>query len=293
DYVLAAPAARSYILYAEALAGEIGVRDIAAGTYDFYWLDTATGTTLTQSGVAVAGGSRTWPRPAGIGTDVAVWIAPAGGSGGDGRAGNQPPTARATASPAAGDAPLAVTFDASASDDADGRIVAYAWDFGDGTRASGAVVSHTYTNPGTYSTLLSVTDDAGAAATTTVRVSVADPAGGATGHRLLVSTRPERTGAVPLSGQTVSGAIYVFVDPEDGIRTSFAERVDFYLDDPTMRGAPVQRERSAPYDFAGGDGTLARPFDTGTLARGSHTITAAVPLADGTTEIIHAVFTVN
>ncbi|MDV7396117.1 PKD domain-containing protein, partial [Arthrospira platensis SPKY1] len=46
---------------------------------------------------------------------------------------NQPPVASLTASPLVGDPPMLVQFDASASSDADGQIVRYDWDFGDGT----------------------------------------------------------------------------------------------------------------------------------------------------------------
>ncbi|RPH94297.1 MAG: PKD domain-containing protein, partial [Calditrichaeota bacterium] len=43
-----------------------------------------------------------------------------------------------------------VSFDGSRSSDEDGRITVYAWDFGDGKTASGASVSHSYLNPGTF-----------------------------------------------------------------------------------------------------------------------------------------------
>ncbi|WP_299298041.1 PKD domain-containing protein [uncultured Tateyamaria sp.] len=55
----------------------------------------------------------------------------------------------------------AAVFDASASVDADGALTGYAWDFGDGTTASGVVVAHAYNTPGTYKLRLTVMDDAG------------------------------------------------------------------------------------------------------------------------------------
>jgi PKD repeat protein len=51
--------------------------------------------------------------------------------------------------------------DASASTDANGVIVGYAWDFGDGAKSNGALASHTYASPGVYSVTLTVTDDSG------------------------------------------------------------------------------------------------------------------------------------
>uniref|UniRef100_UPI0005BE4E51 PKD domain-containing protein n=1 Tax=Cellulosimicrobium cellulans TaxID=1710 RepID=UPI0005BE4E51 len=67
---------------------------------------------------------------------------------------------------------LKASFDASTSGDPDGTVVAYAWDFGDGTSGAGAVVEHTYQNPGSYDAVLTVTDDDGATSSVTHRVSV-------------------------------------------------------------------------------------------------------------------------
>lgn len=63
-------------------------------------------------------------------------------------------------------------FDATGSSDPDGAIASYSWDFGDGTVASGAIVSHAYTRAGTYSVRLTVTDDDGASATSAMAVTV-------------------------------------------------------------------------------------------------------------------------
>jgi PKD repeat protein len=86
---------------------------------------------------------------------------------------NTPPVAAATASPATGTAPLIVTFDGRGSTDADGTIASYQWNFGDGTSGSGSVVQHTYQNAGTYTATLTVTDNNGATASTTVPVVAA------------------------------------------------------------------------------------------------------------------------
>ena len=39
---------------------------------------------------------------------------------------------------------VALNFDGSGSSDPDGTIVAYDWDFGDGTTGTGATPTHTY-----------------------------------------------------------------------------------------------------------------------------------------------------
>ncbi len=67
----------------------------------------------------------------------------------------------------------AVQFDAGASSD-NGEIVEYEWAFGDGTTASGEVVTHAYAAPGTYTATLTVTDSAGNAATDAVTVTAED-----------------------------------------------------------------------------------------------------------------------
>ena len=67
-------------------------------------------------------------------------------------------------------ATLTARFDGSASYDLDGDPMTYQWDFGDGRRATGAVVSHTYSAPGTFSATLTVRDPLGASGTTTIKV---------------------------------------------------------------------------------------------------------------------------
>jgi glucose/arabinose dehydrogenase/chitodextrinase len=54
---------------------------------------------------------------------------------------------------------VAVAFDASASTDPDGTIVAYDWDFGDSSAGSGVTTSHAYASPGTFSVTLTVRDN--------------------------------------------------------------------------------------------------------------------------------------
>lgn len=60
-----------------------------------------------------------------------------------------------------------VTFNGSGSTDSDGTIVNYSWDFGDGGSSLGAIVSHVYSSPGTYTVSLTVTDNSGATNTDT------------------------------------------------------------------------------------------------------------------------------
>ena len=70
-----------------------------------------------------------------------------------------PPVASLVVSGYAGLIPYTVNFDASGSTDSDGNIIDHRWNFGDGASARGAVVSHTYTQKGKYTVLLSVIDN--------------------------------------------------------------------------------------------------------------------------------------
>jgi PKD repeat protein len=95
--------------------------------------------------------------------------------------GNQPPMARAGGNRGAL-VGATVSFDASGSTDADGTLASYAWDFGDGSTASGATVDHAYSEAGTYLVRLVVTDDKGATGQDAAIVTV-----GAPGNRLPVA----------------------------------------------------------------------------------------------------------
>jgi len=90
---------------------------------------------------------------------------------------NQPPVAHVSATPSSGTAPLTIQFDGTSSSDPDGTIASYAWNFGDGTTGTGAVINHTYSAPGTYTANLTVTDHLGtsASAQTTITADSACP----------------------------------------------------------------------------------------------------------------------
>lgn len=67
-----------------------------------------------------------------------------------------------------------VIFDASSSWD-NIAIIAYKWDFGDGSNGTGVTTSHVYTVAGVYTVTLTVTDVSGKVATDAIVVSVVDP----------------------------------------------------------------------------------------------------------------------
>jgi PKD repeat protein/nitrous oxidase accessory protein NosD len=115
---------------------------------------------------------------------------------------NSPPVGRArlsTGSPRAGQA---VTFDGSASFDAEDPRLSIFWDFGDGTSASGAVVRHTYKRPGNYTVKARVTDGSGAVSEVVLPVTIlgAEGSGADDGWR---------TAALGGGLLTVAGAVFL------------------------------------------------------------------------------------
>ncbi len=124
---------------------------------------------------------------------------------------------------------------------------------------------------GSYATDLLVTGKDGARLTVPVVLQV-----GSGDYQLLLSGNAQRSGAAPLQGQTVSGDIYVFVGPEEGINSA-----TFFLGQQTL--SQVKREGAAPYDLGGTAGNKdALPFDTTGLADGLYQMRVDLNLDSGT-----------
>ena len=129
----------------------------------------------------------------------------------------QPPTALVSASVTSGVAPVAVSFTGSNSFDPDGGALTYAWSFGDGAGTSSvANPSYSYSTPGTYVAVLTVTDESGLSTSAQVTITVSAPlrqidvsSVSLTGTRNASTSRTSATGTVVVrdgSGVTVSGA---------------------------------------------------------------------------------------
>ncbi|WP_051683829.1 PKD domain-containing protein [Blastococcus sp. URHD0036] len=85
---------------------------------------------------------------------------------------NQAPVAAYTAT----GRDLAVAVDGTASNDTDGTVAGYSWNWGDGSaNGTGKTAAHTYAAAGTYAVALTVTDNDGATHTTSQQVTVTAP----------------------------------------------------------------------------------------------------------------------
>jgi len=87
-----------------------------------------------------------------------------------GGTGNKAPDAK-VAAPREAAVGQGVNFDGSGSKD-DGRITAYLWEFGDGSTATGAQVTHPYTRAGDFEVVLWVTDDHGQQSSASHTISI-------------------------------------------------------------------------------------------------------------------------
>ncbi len=135
---------------------------------------------------------------------------------------NQPPVANFSINVTEGAAPLEVRFDASASSDPDGTIASYAWEFGDGQTGSGRSITHSYATVGSYTPVLTVTDDRGATHSRNGSpITVNSPPG--SGEQQISGTIWHDANADGVHNEDEDGipAMIVFLDENgDGIRDS-------------------------------------------------------------------------
>lgn len=159
---------------------------------------------------------------------------------------NQAPVASFEAAP--GSAGSATQFDASGAADPDGSIVRYDWDFGDGNvlRDGGPSPQHVYTQPGTYTVTLVVTDNEGAS-TTTIFTGGTVLAGGGPGAQ---ATRRIEVAAAAVAAPLPAPPILTAQDPIPNLgETLVAEPVSGTVRvrvPGTARFVPLQSVRELP-----------------------------------------------
>ena len=112
-----------------------------------------------------------------------------------------------------------ITFSAKNSSDADGFIVFYLWDFGDGHKFAGKLVNHTYFAVGNYMVKLTVYDNAGDSSTAVKRItikSIQERVKKATVKELLSHTGDYMGQEVIVDGVFIYGKNYSFYIVDEG-----------------------------------------------------------------------------
>lgn len=188
------------------------------------------------------------------------------------------------------EAPATFSFDASGSEDPDGEVTAYRWEFGDGQSSTEVATDHTYSFPGTYRVRLIVTDDIGVQNTAfaTIQVGINAPTTGfvtpssaikrlavPTDAPLWVHANFDITAGVPYF---VRAGLDKDTDPCQDQTVVYEAGSGDELYSPSVRGAHDDRVRAADFSptaegwlvTAGDDGTL-RLTDSLGLWRGTFT----------------------
>jgi len=165
---------------------------------------------------------------------------------------NTPPVASFTWTPSTPKAGETVTYDASASTSNGVTIVSYEWDFGDGGHATGKIVTHTYTSPGTYTVKLNVTDSLGFWDIEQKQIQI----------EALPTPPPLSVSISPLSASILGGQWVTFTSTVSGGYTPYSYQ--WYLN-----GAPVSGATSNTWTFTPTTGGIYYVYLKVTDAKGN------------------------
>lgn len=183
---------------------------------------------------------------------------------------NQDPVAKLSTTPSSGIAPVTVTATTAGSYDPDGSVVSTSINWGDGSSTASASGTHTYSTPGTYTVVASVTDSLGATSTASSSITVA-------------ANQPPvvKLAVTPASGTTpvtVTASTSGSYDPDGTV----AATVLNWGDGTTTSAA----SGSHVYSTAGTYTVTATLTDNlGAKSQASATISAAAPVSTTTTGV--------
>jgi PKD repeat protein len=123
---------------------------------------------------------------------------------------DRPPIAMIAGSGTTALTSVSLTFNSTGSFDPDGTIVAYSWNYGDGSTGSGFTTSHSFTTAGTYTVTLTVTDNSGSTASASLAVVIQD--------RPPIAKLSSSTSST-ITGSTISFDGGTSTDPDGSITT--------------------------------------------------------------------------
>ena len=201
---------------------------------------------------------------------------------------NAPPHAAFQFAPTTVYVGVSVTFNGSASTDADGTIASYAWDFGDASTATGVQATHIFAAKGTFGVRFTVVDNEGLSNETTRSVAVPDRA-------------PQITSSTPGAGPVTldAGATQTFTviawDP-DGDPLTYTWRVDGAIAGGNTNGLNFAASTPGPHtvNVTVSDGSLvaSREWTVTVVAAGYAAFLTSWPFLAFVFAVIAAVFIV-
>jgi len=186
----------------------------------------------------------------------------------------QKPIASFTFYPAAPIVNQNITFNATDSTPDGGELIdpdGYAWDFGDGTNATGVIVDHAYAAAGTYNVSLTVTDTEGLSDSIwqLIEVILHDVA--------VIGVTPSATDVV--IGKTIT--INVVVENQGTVSEDFT--VTIYYPNNIIGTQTVTLG-------AGANTTISFSWDTTGVASGTYTLSANASVVSGETDTTDNIF---
>ena len=190
-------------------------------------------------------------------------------------ASNQSPVVMAAANVTSGPAPLSVNFSSAGSSDPEGVPLTYAWNFGDNVTSTAANPTHIYTQAGTYSARLTVSDGVNSSTSSPITISV--------GNRPVATITSPIDGAFFRAGDVISFAGGA-TDTEDGTlpASAFTWNIDFLHEGHVHPGTPITGTKSGTFVIP----TTGHDFSGNTRYRITLTVTDSSGLVDTKSVII-------
>lgn len=188
---------------------------------------------------------------------------------------NRLPVASLSATPTQGFAPLTVSFDGSASSDADGSVTSYTFTFGDGSAPvtqQSPTIQHTYANPGDYFATLTVKDNSGASSSNIASVEIKAQAA----PDLIVSKLSASSSQAPQGAKIPITATI----KNQGFADAGSSSTKFLVDGGKTASGTV----STPSIAVGQSVNVTFTWNTAGVKKGNHTVTAVADSGNQVTE---------